>query len=219
MYCESCLPACRHQAQTSCCGYLSKPMQQWLTEDAAFAQPLCKTSTWVARCADAAADAAEPPASAAMAESLRAHAAPVLQLCLRLHPLDAARALRAVPKLAPVGGWALPTTCNDALERAEREPSAEPNPGPTASQQAAVAVCLLQGLWESTGSGEPGAEVQRSDVQGVPSPGRICMDSGNPACMEALVRVAGACMATLAASHRQRSLCAEARSCSLHPTP
>lgn len=163
------------------------------------------------RCAGEVADAAEPPASAAMAESLRTHAAPVLDLCLRLHPLDGARALRALTKLAAAGGWALPATRTGACEGAEGGPRAEPNPGPTASQQAAVAVRLLQGLWDPAGSGVPGAAPQRSDVQGVSSPGMLYMDPGAPACVEALARVAGACMATLSAAYRQRSLCAEAR--------
>lgn len=148
-----------------------------------------------------------------MAESLRAHAAPVLQLCLRLHPLDAPRALRAVPKLAPLGGWAMPAIRSGASESAEGNPSADPDPGPVASQQAAITVCLLQGVWDPAGSGVPKAGLESSDVQGVLSPFRVCVDPGDPACVEALARVAGACMATLSAAYRQRSLCAEARSC------
>lgn len=165
------------------------------------------------RCAGEAAAAAEPPASAAMAASLRAHAAPVLQLCLRLDSLDAVRALRAVPRLAPLGGWALPASRSSAPERADGGHHADPTPGPRASQQAAIAVHLLQGLWDPVGSGVPEAGLDGSNVQGIPSPGRICMDPGDPACVEALARVAGACMATLSAAYRQRSLCAEARSC------
>ena len=174
----------------------------------------CETSLQMVGCAGEAAAAAEPPASAAMAESLHAHAAPVLQLCLRLHPLDATRALRALPKVAPLAGWALPASrSSDALESAEGGRRAHPNPGPVASQQAAIAVHLLQGLWDPAGSGVLKAGLESSDVQGVPGPGRVCMDPGDPASVEALARVAGACMATLSAAYRQRSLCAEARSC------
>ena len=148
-----------------------------------------------------------------MAESLCAHAVPVLQLCLRLHPLDAARTLRAVPKLAPLGGWALPASRSGAPESAEGGPRADPNPGPVASQQAAIAVHLLRGLWVPAGSGVPKAGLEGSVVQGGLSPYRVCMNPSDPACVDALARVAGACMATLSAAYRQPLLNAEARSC------
>ena len=173
----------------------------------------CETSLQVIWRAGEAAVPAELPASAAMAESLLAHAVPVLQLCLRLHPLDAARALRAVPKLAPLSGWALPASRSGALESAEGDRRADPIPGPVASQQAAIAVCLLQGVWDPAGSRVPKAGLEGSNVQGLPSPVRLSVDPGDPACVEALARVAGACMATLSAAYRQPFLNAEASSC------
>lgn len=157
-------------------------------------------------------DSGEPRQSAAAVELLRAYAAPVLQLCLRLRPPEAAHAERALPKLAPQGGWTLPAGHASTYAAAAGKPSSDgypvPNPScdpvPTAAQQAAVSVCLLQQprLWGAAGTSGDGG---RQAGGGASDP--------NPTFVEALAHVACACMATLANLYRQGLLSAEVREC------
>lgn len=164
------------------------------------------------RTAGNAAEGSEPALSADAVAALHVYAAPVLQLCLALHPLDAVRAARALPSLAPEAGWSLPPGCGTSAAGpdGQRAGPIDIDTRPTAAQQAAAAVCLLSRLrGPAEESVEDGADIPLS----VSSAGGAGSPQGHAALAyaEALGRVAAACMAMLAGLFRLRALSAQAR--------